>query len=114
MCCHPISTFLHSPLLLRTCEVCCLASCLAHWEVHKLRKQDRAREQAAARFKAEEHVAVENKDRETKKTALDEEKKSAATATTTSAASTMTASSSAPTTTTEKTTVVTEKEKERK
>jgi hypothetical protein len=113
MCCHPISTFLHSPLLLRTCEICCLASCLAHWEVHKLRKQDRAREHAAARFKAEEHVAVENKDREAKKAALDEEKKTA-TATTISAASTMTASSSAPTTATEKTTLATEKEKERK
>jgi hypothetical protein len=83
---------------------------MAHYEVYKARKQDRARERAAAKFKEEERLAAEHKETEAKLRALQAEKKTAevsttSTAATTSAASTMTADSTAPlvtkTTTTE-------------
>jgi hypothetical protein len=68
---------------------------MAHYEVYKARRQDRARERAAAKFKAEEQLATERKEIEAKKVALQAEKKTSE-ASTTSAASTMTADSAAP------------------
>jgi hypothetical protein len=79
MCfCHPVGTW------------------VARYQTYKLRQQDRARERAAAEFKAEEQAAMEEKEMEEATLALQAEKKTAE-ATATFAASTMTADSAAAT-----------------